>query len=388
MVRFVNWLRSSSPFVSKGVSAWETPSQAWSVASSNWALNESNGYTPEQGNDIYIESSDQISLASDQSCKDINLNNSSDIIRIINNGFVLNFYGKIRSYSGTAPGTSSTLSGVSGWIATGTLKAIGNSRTIFALNEFSGNATNINVTLDVALNPGQTGQQFTLAVRLGYLVISSGTYLMNSGCDMRCSGNGVALDPLNMQGTVLVKNGATLKGGTAVQRAPTAAMLSFTLDSGGILWITVSNFIIGAQIVLLNGEVIMDATGTVAMPNNTSRQFGAAIDTFSILTLQNTGTYTLQFNTTINSTLRLVGTSVLSLNSKTLSYGTNANLEINESRTSGVELPTLGVGIAIPQNLIVAAGKTYTVVGVKNIRGVVILGAGASIIGTVNQNQP
>lgn len=349
---------------------------------------------PSSGNNIYIQGGHSVTLnAANLSCKDINLNTAlNNITRINNNNYVLDFYGKLRFYSGTTPpGTSDAVNdGGLGWLANGILRAKGTSRTLLVSGEVAANANNINVVFDHALDTGQTGTMSANTVRFGYMTVSSGTFLMSQASStIRLSGNGATLDPANMQGTFTVKSGATCKGGVALHRAPTSAMNTVTIEQGGVLWITSNNYIIGALNINLLGEVIMDIAGAANMINNTSRQYGSPIDTYYSLTLQNTGNYSLQFNTTVNTKLKMLDTSALTLNSKTLSYGINADLEIGSSRTKGSELPTGGSGAAIPRNLILGAGVAYDLGGATvNIRGTLSLGAGASITnGTLNQNQ-
>ncbi len=370
-----------------------TSANTWQMfVNSSWT-NSLYSY-PSSGNNIYIQGGHSVTLNSPNlSCKDINLNTTlNNITRINNNGFVLDFYGKLRFYSGvTTPGTNDSANdGGPMWIANGTLRAKGTSRIMFVSGEVHANANNYGFTLDHALDVGQTGTMSAPTIRFGDMIVSSGTFLMSAGTGtVRLAGNGTLLDPLNMQGTFTVKSGATCKGGVALHRAPTSAMNTITIEDGGLLWITINNYIIGAQNINLVGETIMDIAGAANMPNNTSRQYGSVVDTYGTLTLQNTGNYSLQFNTTINTKLNISGTAQLTLNSKTLSYGANADLQYNASFTTGSELPTSGTGNAIPRNLILAAGVTLNLGGAtKNIRGTLILGAGASVTnGTLNQNQ-
>ncbi len=388
MRKYTNYFKSSADYKSS-ISGDFSNSKVWLAKgpNNNFSIPD---FIPEEGNNIFIESGCSMKLTQNLKCKDINLSTAANnIIRIVSNGFILDFYGKLRFYSGAAPGTSDSVNdGGPSWISDGTIRAKGSSRTLLVNGEVNANANNTNVTFDHALDPGQTGTMSAPTVRFGYIVVSSGTFLMSvSTGSVRLVGDGSALDQLNMQGLFTVKSGATCKGGVALQRAPTSAMLTVLVEQGGILWITVNNYIIGAQNINLFGEVIMDIAGASNMPNNTARQFGSAVDTYYSLTLQNTGAYSLQFNTTINTVLRMIATSTIVLNSKTLSYGATADLRISTTRTSGNELPTSGAGSTIPRNLIIDPGVVYTVVGTKNIRGTISLGAGASIIGTVNQNQ-
>ncbi len=352
-----------------------------------WLIKEVNNstfdecpYTPDFGNDMYIESGHTVRQIQNQSCNNLNINTNADVIRLNNNGYILDIYGKLRVYTGSYPGTSDgSGAGIAGYLGMGTLRFKGTSRTGIALGEFSPNANNINATMDVALDSGQT-LTITATIRFGYLTITSGTLEQGTALDIRLAGDGTLLDVANMQGVLTIKNGATLKGGLAVQRAATSAMKTMTLEAGGVLWITRSGYFIGAQTLSLLGEVIMDATGTVTLPNNTGRSFAAPINTYATLTLQNSGTYTLQFNTTINTKLRRTATSSLSLNSFTLSYGANADLEYVGTFTTGSELPTNGsyTANAIPRNLIVNGG-VLTLNGNKIIKGSIILQNGGSI---------
>lgn len=334
--------------------------------------------TPSANNSIYLESGFTVSQTSNVECKDLHVNTTVDVIRLNNNGYIVDIWGKLRVYSGTAPGTSDGVgAGTLGYLGMGTLRFRGTSRTGIAFGEFSANANNIHTTMEVALDNGQT-LIILATIRFGYFIITSGAVEQDTNRDIRLAGDGSVLDSANMQGVLTIKSGTILKGGLAVQRAATSAMKTMTLEVGGILWITKKSYFIGAQTLNLLGEVIMDVSGTVPLPNNTSRSFASSIDTYSILTLQNTGNYSLQFNTTVNTKLTRKDTAQLTLNSKTLTYGSMADLEYVGTFTSDVEFPNGTSGLSMPRNLIVDGG-ILTLNSNKTIRGSVILKNGGSI---------
>ena len=86
---------------------------------------------PGASDDVYIQSGHIITLTQNQSVRDLNLNNTT-AQRLVTGAFTLSVYGKLRAYSGAAPGTDGSPPASGSWIDTsagGKISIVGSSRS-------------------------------------------------------------------------------------------------------------------------------------------------------------------------------------------------------------------------------------------------------------------
>ena len=381
----------TSDFVSNKSGNWDSP-DTWKIRGTDGNLYFCPSY-PKEGNNVYIEAGHTILQIKNESCKDLNLNATSDVTRIDTGSFKLNIYGNIGGYTGnylSAIFTSSSV-GIARWIK-GWLRFTGLSRDICSLAKpISSNANSAGWTMEI----DASGQKLTtnnITVRCGFLVVTSGELevlpFATSGADLRIAGIDTTAQPGDLinAGTVLVKSGSTLTTSYLRKNNPTNAKNGldlFTVEAGAVYNCTVvtginQNSFLAYSLLgevwykMLYAQSFMSPGGKVDCIN---------IADYSTVRIGGSGAKTLVNNITINSLLSLAETAAtLALSTFSISYGASADLEYTASRTSGSELYTDGVGTLAnkPRNLIVDGG-VLTLNGNKTIRGVVILKNGGSI---------
>lgn len=359
-------------------------------------------YYPEKENDIYIESLSSVLLTQDQSCKDLNLNGSQDIARISTGEHSLSVNGKLRTYTGIYPGITdggATGTGIAGWIS-GTIKFIGSeNRTIIDISEFSANARNAGWILEFSFSNNARGY-IKNTIRCGHLIVDSGFLDSQSVLDglattteIRVAGDDYTANNGITSGTVLVKSGSTYRFSSARKNSGTTAgngVLSFILESGAFLIPSkTAGVTIDAISYSLDGTVKLNIDGAQEFIRSNSVSGCSVINTYGSVSLESSGSKSLVVNTIINNRLSFSGTATLNKGAFTMSYGLEASIEILSSKIIGSELPDSGSGVSICKDLILADGVVYDLNGLNvNIRGVLILGAGASVInGVLNENQ-
>lgn len=259
---------------------------------------------PDANNSIFVQAGTTLTLDANQSCKDLNLNTTADVARLDTGTDTLFIYGKLRAYSGTAPGTNDEInSGVMNWIS-GNLVFKGTSKTIITAHEFSANATNIGY--NVVIDKGTDTAIVNYPWRVGNMTVKTGTLVINPTFSLRPAGDGNLID-----GFILVKSGATLVSGLLF-KSQTSPMASFTVESGANFYINnTSAPILAAASITINGNTFISGT-TNQFPSGGGRTGSAVVNTFNNLTVKGTGakkllnnvsvtgTYTLQSPATIN----------------------------------------------------------------------------------------
>lgn len=334
---------------------------------------------PGENNSLYIDAGDTVTLTQDHTCNNLNLNTTSDVIRLNLQTYVLNFYGKIRGYTGTAPGTNSGSSaGTTGWITAGSggkLKAVGTTRNITNSGEWGSNTNLVGFEFEFALDSGQTGS-LTTNFRAGDVTISSGIVNLN-GATLRVSGTSATTPGL---GTFVCQSGAKLLA-TAVfsncviiqnNFTTQGRLASVTFDSGSELELLTSASIIATTAFTFNGKLVMSLGGAQSMPTKGTDAGAVDLNSFYEIELKTSGAKSLSYNTTVTGKLTLGNTATLNLNSLTLTYGASADLEYTITRaTADAEFPNTTDTSLMPRNLIIPDGVTVTLNSNKNIRGTV-----------------
>jgi hypothetical protein len=281
---------------------------------------------PDTTNSIFIEAGNTLIIDSIFSCKDINLNSTADTIRISTGGNDISVYGKMRGYTGTAPGTSSTASGIAGWIS-GKITLKGSTRTVFNSGEFSANSHSAGWTLNCSINSTAIAYVNT-TIRCGYLVVTSGTLYISgipdgltSSQEIRIAGDDYTAQPGNgiSGGTCDVKSGATLVGSRFRKNSPLSvgnSLASFTLDSGATFIANVSDPTIATVNYSLNGTVKLTLLENQYFISNYGNVDAINIIKYNNIVLGGSGSKSLKYNTQYHSLQDL--DSLLNLNGYTL----------------------------------------------------------------------
>jgi len=211
LVSLVVALLANGLFV-ETVAASET---CYSVGSGNWndAATWNCGIVPGANDAVYVESGHTVTLTQNASVGDLHLNSTTGS-RLALGTFSLSIYGKMRAFTGAAPGTSTaTTSSSSTWINSssgGHLRIVGNTRTVFNAGEWGANPPGW--TLVVAMNTGQTALAQT-NVKAGSITIESGTFEITAELRPDAGTN---------SGELIINSGATLVTSGRLSRTGTA----------------------------------------------------------------------------------------------------------------------------------------------------------------------
>lgn len=358
------------------------------------------GTSESNANNVYLEAGFTVTLTTEASCKDLHLNGTQDVVRINTNNNILNVWGKMRSYTGTAPGTTdggATGSGIAGWVstgATGSIRFRGTvDRVIVQAGELTANSRIAGWNMEFAFNSGVTGT-VNKTIRCGHLIVSSGI-LFTGIEEIRPAGDDYTAQPGNgvSGGTCIVKSGAVFKTASIHKNNVTNAgnsLASFTLESGATLIPNFSLVKISALSYQLNGTVQYQ-NGSEGFLLKGSPTDAVNITNYTNVILTGSGIKSLQSNTTISGKLTRAGTASLSLNTFALTYGSSAALEYNGSTaqtTMDAELPSLGG----PANLIINNLNGVTLHASRTISGQLTLTSGLFYLGnnhlTLGENSP
>lgn len=353
----------------------------WQVYNGSWGAA---AIAPGAADPVFIEASHTMTVDANVACKDLNLS-TTGIIAIGAN--TLQLSGKLRAYTGAAPGTNSSSPAATSITTAigGKLQFIGNTRAITTSGEWGANTRNY--IAEFALNSGQTGT-FSTAFKCGDVTIVSGTMVCNS--DLRADYNTPG------SGTVTVKSGATLQlaNNSNVQRVATASstshIQSFVVEAGANLEFSGATVgVLGAGTITFDGTVLYTNSGAQTLLTKGANSGGADPNIYNNLTLQ-TSLKTLSQNTTVNGTLSMRtstgNTPSLNLNIYTLTYGPSAILQyrgigtpVPAQTTTDTEWPAAGSPSSMPPNVDIFNASTVTLNSSKSITGQLKLSGAAGI---------
>ena len=235
-----------------------------SAASGNWNSTSTwvGGVVPGAGDDVFIQSGHTVTLTQNEACNDLNINQDATFGVASLGVNTLQVSGKLRGYTGSAPGTSTNTVQNGSLLSTsgsGKIKFIGSTRTILTSGEWGNNPQ----AWDVEFAP-TAGQ--TLTIQTGFkarnVTVSSGT-VTSSNTDFRPDGAAAGA------GTLTIKTGATLQfsaGSVAIKRIATAGATShfgtLTVESGATLDFSgTSSPTIGASTFVFTGTVSYSGAG-------------------------------------------------------------------------------------------------------------------------------
>jgi hypothetical protein len=356
------------------------------------------GAVPTAADNVFINGTTTVTVDVNATIVDLHLSNSTGTRLAIGAGFTVQLTGKIRAFSGAAPGTNSNTpsTNVITTSAGAKLQFVGATRTLQASLEWGANPRNY--VVDFALDAGATGT-ISNSFKGGDITISSGTILANN--DLRADYNS------DNTGTITVKNGATLRMGGNISRggSPTATsqIASFTLEAGGVLeYAGATVGYIDAQTITLNGLVTYtNALAQTLVNKPTGLADGVVPNVYTDLTLQ-TSAKTLSSNTTVNGILSMrtstptmtnPGIPSIVLNSFALTYGPNATLQyrgigtpVPAQTTADTEWPAGGSSLSLPSNVDIFNSSNVTLNSNKSITGNLKLSGGAGVSAKVLLN--
>ena len=331
------WAQSTGDYRSAATGNWNSAASWQYYDGLSWVAAAS---PPGASYSVFIEGGHTITLTANEACKDLNLNTTAAEQRIVTQQYFLSVNGKLRAYTGSAPGASSS-SPASGstWINTsglGKIVFVGNSRNITSSGEWGANPPGWNV--DFSLTSGQTGTLQT-HLKAGTIRVVSGT--------VDAGGNDIRPDEGSTgTGSLEVISGATLRVGSSnIQRTATASSTSHFANFylwGSLVYSSSSVGAIGAATISNGGSVEYLASGAQTLVSKGGNSGGTDFSIYNDLKLSGSGTKTLSSNTTINGKLTLAGTAALSSGSSTLSYTGGSSIEYDGSvaqTTTNAELP-------------------------------------------------
>ncbi len=336
--------------------------------------------TPGALNSVFIGYDHLVTLTQDESCHDLNLHTGPGQHRITLGSYTLIVSGKLRAYTGAAPGASTTATPiVPYWINTsggGKILIIGNSRYITNTGEWGAGAPGWR--LEIALTAGETGI-FNTSIKAAHIVIKSGTMLF-TGDNSIYPDSGVY-----GTGTLTILYSATLcmKAGTIQRQLYAGTSSHFArLDLNGTL--TFDSTVVGAigsGIINFNGTVAYTADGSQTFATRGANTGATNPGTYTNIDLNGSGTKILGLNTTIKGKLKLAGSAAFSLGSYTRTYGSSSTLEYAGSAnqiTTDAELPSSG---AAP-NLVVNNSNGVTLHDSRTVSGLLDLTSGTISTGS------
>lgn len=288
--------------------------------------------TPDSTNSVFLESNYFVQLDSNESCKDFNLNGNQDTIRIKTNNNILNVYGKMRTYTGLAPGVSAVGSegaGVDGWIS-GNIKFKGSSnRVIIENEEISANSRCSGWNMIISFDYGDTAKVNNI-VRCGHLIVESGVLHiqgvsegLSNNYEIRTSGDDYTAQPGNgiSGGTVLVKSGATLIGTRFRKNSPLTignSLASFTIENGAFFIPKGPSPSIATLSYSFLGKVIYNRNGNQDFLVHLGNIDAVPIITYENLELSGSGAKRLKNNVSVVDSYSLISPATLNSNGFTL----------------------------------------------------------------------
>jgi len=311
--------------------------ECYSLRSGNW--NDPDAWSctavPGSSDNVYIETGHTITLTQDQSVYDLNLNSTS-AQRLVTGAYTLSINGKLRAFSGAAPGTSTTsLPTSSTWIDTsggGKLQFVGTSRNVTNSGEWSANPKGW--TAEFALTGGQTGTLGT-NFKAGSLTFTSG--IVDAGANVLSADTGSAGGNITIASGATVKSAASSSSTLVFQRTGSTTAGTLTID--GELILTGASPNIAASTINFNGTVEYARTSAQTMA--VAANGGANPSTYTNLKLSGAAAKTLGLNTTVNGTLTLA-TALLKLSSYDLTLGSSASVSGTPSASNMVVTDSTG----------------------------------------------
>jgi hypothetical protein len=305
--------------VTQNVSAQKT-----TVATGVWsdAANWSPAGVPTATDNVFIEAGHTITVDGNFACANLNIS-TTGVLAVGANVLMVN--GKLRSYTGVAPGVSTSSPGATSITNTSGKTVFTFADSIVKVGEWGATAHSWRAEFAIAgAGVGSIGGNF----KAGDIIISNGT--LSTSNDIRPDNNSANT------GSLTINTGARLRftGGGNIRRTGTAGTPCASVTVDGTLEYNSSTGGLFA--------VTRNINGTVAYTRGSSQFLSGQISTYKDLILGGTGDKTDTVAITIqnNGTVSLLGsasavfkTATGTVNSGSISYGTNTTLIV--ASTSG-----------------------------------------------------
>ena len=333
--------------LSAGSGMWDDPA-TWTGC---------DGGVPQAADNVYLQGGHTIQLAANAAVNNLNLNIGPDAVTTGNGaklqlrGYMLDLYGKLRSYSGTVgtvPGVISTKVKPDAITMTpgssGRIRVVGQTRNLTSGGEWgadSGTPTAAIPALEIAADADAVIRMET--------PIWASSWSINSGT-LHAKAKLLVDQGVANTGDITVGPEATLI--SEVSSAALAGRYSATASAG--------TFTVNGRLILAGyGPRLYMATtafNNIVEYNGTTNQSlavkstGTGVYQYNHLVLSGTGVKILADNTTVTGSLTRSSTATLSLGSpaKTLTYGADAEIVYAGTglQTTGPELAPAAGGIA------------------------------------------
>lgn len=277
---------------------------------------------PDSTNNIFIQAGHSVTLDSNHSCKNLNLNTTNDSIRLNTGSYSLNVWGSLRMYSGAAPGTNDGTGNSNNlyqpFIA-GNIVTKGGSRNLTNSGEWGAPLGLASYNLIIALDSGATGHLNT-NLRAGNITVNSGILTQKLSSTLRVSGGNYSVAG---NGKFTIKNGATFKtlqsaGIYQYQDGNNGYLDSFIVESGGNLIIERS-YVIAAENIKIEGNTTLDG-GAFYFPNPGNTSGASQINRFNNLTISGSGWKGLVNNIAITGDTTFIPPAYINPNGYTITY--------------------------------------------------------------------
>lgn len=305
------------------------------------------GQVPSSTSSVWIQTGHTVTLTANASCNDLHLEVTTAQNRLALSTFTLSLNGKIRAYSAalnTIPGTSSSSpSATNNWITstTGKISVVGATRNLTVSGEWgatnagvaSPNGFDIEINLTsgetVTMNTGLKARSFNVAV--GTLKVAGGNRLApDTGA---ASGSNFTIQ----SGAIVESDQTGTAGSAVIGRSGSGIGGTLTINSGALLKLTGVSPTVAMTTITNNGTVEYGASGNQTFMAATNS--GAAMSSYSNITISGTGVKTLAQATTVTGTTTVNTGCTLSTGAFTLTNNGTANIngsfQINQGGWGG-----------------------------------------------------
>lgn len=299
------------------------PSFNWSTANF-WQVYDGTNWTtatvkPGASNNVFIQVGHTVTLTENESCRDINLNNTAGETRLALGVYVLNVNGKLRAYNGpvgSIPGTSDNPTSSPAWITstTGKISIVGNTRVLTFSGEWAAQNAGImspnGFDFELNLNSNQTVTAYT-GIKARKFDIVAGTLQAWGGRLAPDQGTETNSD-FNIRNGATVISNATGTGTSAVIGRTTSGVGGIlNIQPGGTLVLRGAIPRVAMTTITFNGTVQYDTTINQTLLQATNS--GAAPDTYTNLVLSGSGTKTVPLDLPVsaNGSLSITGAASL-----------------------------------------------------------------------------
>jgi len=343
---------------------------------------------PGSSNNVYIQSTYNITLTGDESVNNLNIakgtasgNTNKGSLNL--STFNLNINGYLRCYYALIndiPGTdfSSSLMGLITTTAgnSGTIKFVGNSRNITNTGQWgydnTGNTQNF--AIEIMLNAGEIATMQTFIKPKSWTITSG---ILDAGYNRICIDNGTT-----GQGDFIIKSNGTVKSyqstkdNLVMARTGSSRAGTLTIQAGGLLQLYGENPCMDMNAISNSGTIEYCSNNSQSLLQTGNDASSAVINNYYDLKLSGSNAKSLSVNITINNSLILNDNTSLLLNSKTLTYGSSATLVYSGQSlqtTSGQEFPDVGG----PYNLTINNPNGVNLHSNKTINGTLTLITGS-----------